>query len=249
VKLPTRKSLLRLVILSLTATAMLGIAGVLWSGLGETGTKILGTAIAADAASFLALCCTGRVTSAWQRAVQVTGIVSACLGLLTGVYLIWWGASASGPRAAIWRAAAALFVLAVASAHASLLLRLRPHGRLARAVVTGTVICTAAAAELIANYALVPQFRPGKWLRQSARGNTDPGCAWHHFDPAPASFWATPGRCRAGGNPGAQPVGRPARSQAALRSVGVTVTPRCRDPAGLAHPMRAVARRPARRGR
>ena len=140
---------------------MLGIAGVLWSGLGETGTKILGTAIAADAASFLALCCTGRVTSAWQRAVQVTGIVSACLGLLTGVYLIWWGASASGPRAAIWRAAAALFVLAVASAHASLLLRLRPHGRLARAVVTGTVICTAAAAELIANYALVPNFDPG----------------------------------------------------------------------------------------
>jgi len=161
VKLPTRKFLLRLVIFSLTATAVLGIAGVLWSGLGETGTKILGTALAADAASFLALCCTGRVTSAWQRAVQVTGIVSACLGLLTGVYLIWWGASASGPGAAIWRAAAALFILAVASAHASLLLRLRPHGRLARAVVTGTVICTAAAAELIANYALVPNFDPG----------------------------------------------------------------------------------------
>jgi len=161
VKLPTRKFLLRLVIFSLTATAVLGIAGVLWSGLGETGTKILGTAIAADAASFLALCCTGPVTSAWQRAVQVTGIVSACLGLLTGVYLIWWGASASGPGAAIWRAAAALFILAVASAHASLLLRLRPHGRLARAVVTGTVICTAAAAELIANYALVPNFDPG----------------------------------------------------------------------------------------
>jgi hypothetical protein len=161
VKLPTRKFLLRLVIFSLTATAVLGIAGVLWSGLGETGTKILGSAIAADAASFLALCCTGRVTSAWQRAVQVTGTVSACLGLLAGVYLIWWGASASGPGAAIWRAAAVLFVLAVASAHASLLLRLRPHGRLARAVVTGTVICTAAAAELIANYALVPNFDPG----------------------------------------------------------------------------------------
>jgi hypothetical protein len=42
-----------------------------------------------------------------------------------------------------------------------LLLRLRPHGRLARTVVTGTVICTAAAAELIANYALVPHFGPG----------------------------------------------------------------------------------------
>jgi hypothetical protein len=28
-------------------------------------------------------------------------------------------------------------------------------------VVTGTVICTAAAAELIANYALIPNFDPG----------------------------------------------------------------------------------------
>ena len=52
---------------------------------------MLGSAILADAASFLALCCSGRVTSAWQRAVQVTGIASACLGLVTGVYFIWWG--------------------------------------------------------------------------------------------------------------------------------------------------------------
>jgi hypothetical protein len=162
VKLPTRRSLLRLAIFSLSGTAVLGIISVLWAGgLGETGTKVLGSATAADAASFLALCCTGRVTSAWQRAVQVTGIVSACLGLVAGVYLIWWGASAGGPGEAIGRAAAALFILAAASAHAALLLRLRPHGRLARTVVTGTVICTAVAAELIANYALVPNFGPG----------------------------------------------------------------------------------------
>jgi hypothetical protein len=149
VKLPTRKFLLRLVIFSLSATAVLGIISVLWSGLGETGTKILGSAIAADAASLLALCCTGRVTSAWQRAIQVTGIASACLGLVTGVYFIWWGTTAGGLGEGIGRAAAALFILAAASAHASLLLPLRSRGRLARTVVTGTVICTAAAAELI----------------------------------------------------------------------------------------------------
>ena len=160
-RLPTRKFLLRLVIFSLSATAVLGIVSVLWSGLGETGTKILGSAIAADAASFLALCCTGRVTSAWQRAVQVTGIVSACLGLVTGTYLIWWGVNAGGLGEGVGRAAAVLFILAAASAHASLVLPLRSHSRLARAVVIGTVICTAAAAELIANYALIPNFDPG----------------------------------------------------------------------------------------
>jgi hypothetical protein len=161
VKLPTRKFLLRLVIFSLSATAVLGIISVLWAGLGETGTKILGSAIAADAASFLALCCTGRATSAWQRAIQLTGIVSACLGLAAGIYLIWWGMTAGGLGEGIGRATAALFILAAASAHASLLLPLRSHGRLARTVVTATVICTAAAAELIANYALVPNFDPG----------------------------------------------------------------------------------------
>lgn len=160
-KLPTRKLLLRVVIFSLSATAVLGIISVLWTGLGETGTKILGSAILADAASFLALCCTGRVTSAGQRAVQVTGIVSACLGLVTGVYFIWWGITAGGLGEGVGRAAAVLFILAAASAHASLLLPLRSHSRLARIVVTGTVICTAAAAELIANYALIPNFDPG----------------------------------------------------------------------------------------
>jgi len=161
VRLPTRKFLLRLVIFLLSATAVLGIISVLWAGLSETGTKILGSAIAADAASFLALCCTGRVTSAWQRAVQVTGIVSACLGLVTGIYLIWWGENAGGLGEGVGRAAVVLFILAAASAHASLVLPLRSHSRLARAIVTGTVICTAAAAELIANYALIPNFDPG----------------------------------------------------------------------------------------
>ena len=160
-RLPTRKFLLRLIIILLSATAVLGIIGVLWAGLGETGEKILGSAIAADAASFLALCCTGRVTSAWQRAIQVTGILSACLGLVTGIYLIWWGVNAGGLGEDVARATAVLFILAAASAHASLLLRLRSHGRLARALVAGTVICTAAAAELIANYALIPNFDPG----------------------------------------------------------------------------------------
>jgi hypothetical protein len=159
VRLPTRKFLLRLVIFSLSATAVLGIIAVLWTGLGETGIRILGSAIAADVASFLALCCTGRVNSAWQRGIQVTGIVSACLGLAISLYLIWWeDAIGVGQAEAIGRATAVLFILAAASAHACLVLPLRSHGRPARAVVTGTVICTAAAAELIANYVLFPNF-------------------------------------------------------------------------------------------
>jgi hypothetical protein len=160
-KLPMRKLLLRLIMASLLITAVLGIISVLWTGLGETGTKILGSMIAADAASVLALCCTGPPTSAGHRAVRVTGILSACLGLATGVYLIWWGTTTSGPREGILRATAVLFILAAASAHASLVLPLRSLNRAARTVVTGTLLCIGAAAELIANYALFPHFGPG----------------------------------------------------------------------------------------
>jgi hypothetical protein len=160
-KLPARKFLLRLIIASLSFTAALGIISVLWAGLGETGMKILGCAIAADVASVLALCCTGPARSASHRAVQVTGILSACLGLVTVIYVIWWGGTTSGLAEGIMRAASVLFILAAASAHASLVLPSRRHNRWARIVVTGTVLCTAAAAELIANYALFPNFDPG----------------------------------------------------------------------------------------
>jgi hypothetical protein len=160
-KLPARKFLLRLIIASLSVTAVLGIIGVLWTGVGETGVRILLSAIAADAASVLALCCTGPAKSASQRTAQVTGILSAGLGLATGICVIWWDFTTSGPREGIVRATAVLFILAVASAHACLVLPLRSHGRPARIVVTGTVLCTAVAAELIANYALFPAFDPG----------------------------------------------------------------------------------------
>src|SRR3974390_1287863 len=95
-KFLTRKFLLRLIVVLLSITAALGFIGVLWPGLGETGTKILISASAADAASILALCCTGRTTSALHRAIQLTGILSACAGFATAVYGIWFDVTING---------------------------------------------------------------------------------------------------------------------------------------------------------
>lgn len=160
-KLPARKFLLRIIVVLLTLTAALGIISILWTGLGETGTKILISAIAADASSILALCCTGRTVSALHRAIQVTGVLSACAGFATGVYGIWFDMNVNGVGDGILRAAAVCFILATSSAHASLVLPLRSYNRPMRIVVTGTVLCIAAAAELIANYVLFPNFSPG----------------------------------------------------------------------------------------
>jgi len=161
VKLPTRKFLVRLIVVLLSITAALGIVSVLWTGLGETGVKILTSAIVADAASILVLACTGRTTSALHRAIQVTGILTACGGFATGIYSIWWDFNEYGVEDGILRATAVLFILAFASAHASLVLPVRSYNRLMRMVVTGTVLCIAAAAELIINYVLFPNFDPG----------------------------------------------------------------------------------------
>jgi hypothetical protein len=160
-KLSARKSLLYLIVVSLSITAVLGIVSALWTGLGQTGGKILASAAAIDVAAVLALCCTARVKSAWHRAVQLTGLLSACLGLVAGICVIWWEATASGLREGILRAAVVLFILAAAAAHSCLMLRLPSHGRLARILVRGTILCTGASAELIANYSLFPDFRPG----------------------------------------------------------------------------------------
>lgn len=159
-KWPTRKFLLSVIIVSLSITAVLGIIGVLWTGLGETGAKILGSAIGVDVASVLTLCCARPATSALHRAVQVTGILSACLGVVTGLYVIWLAARGLGD--VMTRTAVVLFLLAAASTHVSLMLAWRTDNRPMRIVVPATILCIAAATELIANYVVFPGFDPGR---------------------------------------------------------------------------------------
>jgi hypothetical protein len=53
-----------------------------------------------------------------------------------------------------------LFLLASASAHASLILAWRTRARPMRIVAPATILCTAVATELIANYVMFPGFSP-----------------------------------------------------------------------------------------
>jgi hypothetical protein len=92
--------------------------------------------------------------------VQVIGILSACLGVVTGLYVIWLPASGLGDG--MTRTAVVLFLLAAASTHASLMLAWRTYNRPMRIVVPATILCIAAATELIANYVVFPGFDPGR---------------------------------------------------------------------------------------
>lgn len=158
---PARKLLLRISIVLLTVTAMLGVASVLWSGFGQTGGKILLSAVGADAASLLALCCAGPAVSAGHRAVQATGVLSACGGLVAGLCFLWSGPIvAGGAGEGALRAAIVLWAITVASAHTALLYPLHPLAKRGRVLVAGTALCTWAAAELVANFALIRDFTP-----------------------------------------------------------------------------------------
>jgi len=115
--LPTRRLLLRLIIASLSITATLGIIVTLWNGLGDTGAKIISNAMDVDVASVLALCCAGPAKSALHPAVQLSGLLSAFIGLATRIYITWWGVTSTGLEDGVRRAATVLLILAIASAH------------------------------------------------------------------------------------------------------------------------------------
>ena len=168
-KIPTRKSLLVFIIISLSITAALGIIGVFSNGIGDTGRKALGSAVVIDVASILSLCCAGQARSAALRTVQVTGTLSACLSAVGGLYFIWLAVGGSGLAEVVTRTAVALLILAVACAHACLLLAWRPYSRLARIVAAATIACNAAAGELTGNYVVFPGFHAGSgYLRALA---------------------------------------------------------------------------------
>jgi hypothetical protein len=151
----------RIIIAALSITAALGIAGVMWRGLGETGAKFLRNAIEVDVASILALLCSGPARSVLHRAVQLTGILSALAALTIGILATWWNLASSSLADGVGRTAAVLVILAIAATHASLVLPQHAYSRPMRILVPSTVLCTAVAAELIANYALFPHFSPG----------------------------------------------------------------------------------------
>ncbi|HEV2376937.1 MAG TPA: hypothetical protein VGS19_32835 [Streptosporangiaceae bacterium] len=152
--------MLRIVVVSLLATAALGIISVLWPGFGSIFWRILATVVLTDAASLLVLACAGPAKSAPHRVAQVAGILGACLGLVTGIGVVWVSET-NVAWDGMLRASVVSLIVTVTSTHACLMLPLRPAPRIARHVVTGTVLCTVAAAELMANYAMFPGFDPG----------------------------------------------------------------------------------------
>ncbi|MEO9014967.1 MAG: hypothetical protein ABI275_06560 [Terrimesophilobacter sp.] len=113
------------IIVSLSLTALVGIATLLGGDFGEVQGRIMMTTLVIGAFSVLAL---ADLAVAGRRFewCGYTGILAAAVGLVVGLYLVWTDAEAD---AVFWKTLGIAAVLAASLAHANLLLLLGERRR------------------------------------------------------------------------------------------------------------------------
>lgn len=155
-----RKLILRIIVGSLVVTALLGVIVILTGSFGELTGKVLLTTVLVDVASIVGLCCAGQPSSVGHRYIQKLGLGASVLFLAVAL-IITWVELPENLGEFIWRILAVAAILAVSSAHASLILPSALHSPRLRKLVFATVICIAIVAELLLNTVVIPGFYGG----------------------------------------------------------------------------------------
>lgn len=143
------------VVTSLVASALMGIAVLLKGSFDDTDWKILATTLMIGIFSITSLANLRNLESSLKsyHAFAVASITISIVGLLLFVGLIWSVSSLDNH----WEATLTFLVLAVSSAHASLLLPLRESGgSTQKLIVTTTLACIGVVAGLLV-YLIVTQ--------------------------------------------------------------------------------------------
>jgi hypothetical protein len=113
------------IIVSLSITALIGIATLLGGDFGEVQGKIMMTTLVIGTFSVLALADLAVAGRRFEWSGYI-GILAAFVGLVMGLYLVW---SASEPGAVFWKTFGITAVVAGSLAHANLLLLLGERRR------------------------------------------------------------------------------------------------------------------------
>lgn len=134
------------IIVSLSITAVIGIATLLTGDFGDTQSRILGTTLLIAAFSITSLCHLA-VAGRALRIVGYVGIAVSVVALIAGVVLIWRDWGDYGSLDVLFKAFAIFSILAVSFAHANLLLllgeRKRPVIRIGLFVTVGLIAVVA----------------------------------------------------------------------------------------------------------
>jgi hypothetical protein len=172
---PNKPSLKRLfivtIITSLVVSALVGIVVLLQGSFDATDRKILGTTLVLGLFSITSLANLRTLDSpsSGQRVFSVVSILVSLAAFLMCADIIW--AESFFNSDAPWRTTATLIILAVSSAHASLLLPMRARGGWINIAVTTTLGMIA----VVAGMLIYLVFRDYEY------DVSDPGCAGYYF--------------------------------------------------------------------
>lgn len=130
---------------SLIIGSAISIGIFLFGEFGSTETKILGSIAALGFFSLAGLCSSTIYESVRYRKISLAGVVAAAVSFLLVLGAIWEVFDMDE----LWKPVIISMVLAIAVAHASLLLRITPRNHLVKTIRVWTLLCIVTLAALI----------------------------------------------------------------------------------------------------
>lgn len=134
---------------SLILAAVLALTAVLFGDLGETGGKVLATTMALAAFSITAMAAAVPPRGREAGALMRVGIGASAVSFSLVSYFLWADDPFEDSTVALAKLTTIAMIVAVACAHAALILRGRGRGDTTDLVVTATLICSSALAALL----------------------------------------------------------------------------------------------------
>jgi hypothetical protein len=124
-------------IISLSASGLIGIFIFLFGEFGDTEVKLLMTTLSVGICSLTGLCCASIYSSAKYRKFSMLGIATAGLCFLFSLAAIW-----SNPKdiQVVWKIQLTILVLSITFAHISLLLNIKPTKKLVKFILIFTLL-------------------------------------------------------------------------------------------------------------
>jgi hypothetical protein len=132
-----KKLLLRILIVSLSVSALTGIIIFLLGKFGDTEEKILLTTVAVGASSLLGLCCATVYPNIRLKLLGTTGVILSAIALVYTLVLIW----GKFDNRLMGQLYLSLILWTATIAHICLLLLITCANSLVKKVLTTTIVC------------------------------------------------------------------------------------------------------------
>ncbi|MES2621681.1 MAG: hypothetical protein V4615_12595 [Bacteroidota bacterium] len=155
-----KKLFLRIVIVSLILSGLLGIFIFLFGEFKETEVKLLLTTLSLGGCSLTGLCCATIYPLAKFKVFSVIGILTAGLCFIITMLNVWGDFKNIEDT---WKLLLSLIVLSVTFSHISLLLNIRPANHLVESVITVTIVIVSTVAVMLLTL-IFAEFDNWEWF-------------------------------------------------------------------------------------